>query len=68
MTVPLPRARPTDLGVRIGRLEPGPTDSIVDVADVRVGHATVWRDEPAPPAGRGVARTGVTAIVPFGAG
>ena len=31
---------------------------------VRVGHATVWRDEPDPPAGRGVARTGVTAIVP----
>jgi len=29
---------------------------------VGVGHATVWRDEPAPPAGRGVARTGVTVI------
>lgn len=29
-----------------------------------VGHVTVWRDEPEPPAGRGVARTGVTAIVP----
>ena len=68
MTPPPPRARPRDLGVRIGTLPPGPTDSIVDVADVRVGHATVWRDEPAPPAGRGVARTGVTAIVPFGAG
>ena len=27
-----------------------------------VGHATVWRDEPPPPAGRGVARTGVTVI------
>ena len=27
----------------------------------RVGHATVWRDEPA---GRGIARTGVTAILP----
>ena len=27
-----------------------------------VGHTTVWRDEPAPPAGRGVARTGVTVI------
>ncbi len=31
---------------------------------LRVGHVTVWRDEPEPPAGRGVARTGVTAIVP----
>ena len=28
-----------------------------------VGHATVWRDEPDPPTGRGIARTGVTAIV-----
>jgi D-aminopeptidase len=52
----------------IGRLPPGPTDSIVDVPNVRVGHQTVWRDEPAPPAGRGIARTGVTAIVPFGVG
>jgi D-aminopeptidase len=49
-------------------LPPGPTNSIVDVADVRVGHRTVWRDEPAPPGGRGVARTGVTAIVPFSVG
>jgi len=65
---PVPRARPRDLGVVIGRLPPGPTDSIVDVPNVRVGHRTVWRDEPAPPAGRGVARTGVTAIVPFGVG
>jgi len=29
---------------------------------VGVGHATVWRDEPPPPAGRGIARTGVTVI------
>ena len=65
---PSPRRRPRDLGIVIGRLPPGPTDSIVDVANVRVGHQTIWRDEPAPPAGRGVARTGVTAIVPFGVG
>lgn len=65
MTPPLPRPRPRDLGVRIGILPPGPTDSIVDVAHVRVGHVTIWRDEPAPPAGRGIARTGVTAVVPF---
>jgi D-aminopeptidase len=65
---PIPRARPRDLGVVIGRLPPGPTDSIVDVPNVRVGHQTVWRDEPPPPIGRGVARTGVTAIVPFGVG
>ena len=65
MTPPLPRARPRDLGVRIGILPPGPTDSIVDVTHVQVGHATVWRDELPPPDGRGVARTGVTVIAPF---
>jgi D-aminopeptidase len=65
---PVARARPRDLGVVIGRLPAGPTDSIVDVPNVRVGHQTVWRDEPPPPAGRGVARTGVTAIVPFNVG
>jgi Peptidase family S58 len=51
-------------GLRIGELEPGPTGGIGDVAGVRVGHVTVRRDEPDPPEGRGVARSGVTAIVP----
>ena len=50
--------------MQIGELEPGPTNSIADVEGVRVGHVTVWRDEPDPPEGRGVARTGVTAVVP----
>jgi D-aminopeptidase len=44
----------------------GPTASIADVPGAGVGHATVWRDEPPPPAGRGVARTGVTVIDPGG--
>ena len=56
-----PRAR--ELGVRIGGLEPAASNSIADVPGVRVGHVTVWRDEPDPPEGRGVARTGVTAVV-----
>jgi D-aminopeptidase len=43
-------------------LPAGPTASIADVPGLGVGHATVWREEPAPPAGRGVARTGVTVI------
>src|SRR4249919_478107 len=62
---PPPRSRARALGIEIGTMPPGPTNSVVDVADVSVGHATVWFDEPAPPDGRGVARTGVTAIVPF---
>ncbi len=65
---PPARARARDLGISIGLLPVGPTNSIVDVAHVRVGHATVWRDEPPPPDGRGVARTGVTVIVPYEAG
>ncbi|MSO57656.1 MAG: S58 family peptidase [Thermoleophilia bacterium] len=56
--------RPRQCGIRIGRLPTGPRNGIGDVPGVRVGHVTVWRDEPEPPAGRGVARTGVTAIVP----
>ena len=59
---PAPRTpRPRALGVRIGALEPGPENAITDVPGVRVGHVTVWRDEPD---GRGCARTGVTAILP----
>jgi D-aminopeptidase len=58
--------RARDLGIRIGVLPSGPTASISDVPGVGVGHVTVWRDEPPPPAGRGVARTGVTVIDPGG--
>ncbi len=47
-------------------LPSGPTASIADVPGLGVGHVTVWRDEPAPPVGRGVARTGVTVIDPGG--
>jgi D-aminopeptidase len=47
----------------IGTLPTGPTNSVLDVPGVGVGHATVFRDEPAPPDGRGVARTGVTCLV-----
>jgi D-aminopeptidase len=36
---------------------------VLDVAGVGVGHATVHRDEPAPPEGRGTARTGVSCLV-----
>jgi D-aminopeptidase len=58
--------RARDLGIIVGTLRAGPTASIADVPGVGVGHSTIWRDEPAPPAGRGVARTGVTVIDPGG--
>jgi D-aminopeptidase len=57
----MPRAR--DLGIVIGSLPTGPTNSVLDVPGVGLGHATVFRDEPAPPEGRGTARTGVTCLV-----
>jgi D-aminopeptidase len=50
-------ARARDDGVVVGRLPPGPLNAITDVAGVRVGHATVVRDDP-------VVRSGVTAIWP----
>ncbi len=57
-------SRLRDHGLRLGVLPAGPLNAITDVPGVRVGHVTVWRDEPDPPTGRGIARTGVTAIVP----
>ena len=65
MSAPQPRGpRLRELGLRIGRFEAGPANAITDVRSVTVGHVTVWRDEPEPPDGRGIARTGVTAVVP----
>lgn len=57
-----PRLR--ELGLHIGRFEAGAANAITDVDGVSVGHVTVWRDEPEPPDGRGIARTGVTAVLP----
>ena len=55
--------RLTDLGISIGLMPKGPTNSVLDVAGVGLGHSTVHRDEPEPPEGRGVARTGVSVLV-----
>jgi len=51
-----PRLR--DLGIALGQMAPGPLNAITDVAGVKVGYATLIRDEPK------VVRTGVTAIWP----
>src|SRR5689334_17785875 len=64
-SAPDPRGpRPRERGIVIGGLEPRPSNSIADVGGIRVGHVTIWRDEPDPPEGRGVGRSGLTAIVP----
>ena len=57
----MPRAR--EIGISIGVLPTGPTNSVLDVDGVGLGHTTLVRDEPAPPQGRGAARTGVTTLL-----
>ena len=57
---------PTDVGVRIGTLPSGPTNSVLDVPGVGLGHATVIADAEPPPHGTGIARTGVTVLDPGG--
>jgi D-aminopeptidase len=54
--------RIADLGISIGLLPSGPTGSVLDVPGVGFGHTTIWRDDPDPPDGDGVARTGVTVL------
>lgn len=57
MSDPRPRAR--ELGIRIGELQPGPHNALVDVPEVAVGHCSLIAGE-----GPAAARTGVSAIVP----
>jgi len=57
-------ARARDLGIRIGRMEPGPLNAITDVAGVQVGHVTLIRGDGPLRVGEGPVRTGVTVIVP----
>jgi len=53
---PPPRPRARVRGIEIGARPTGPTNTIIDVPGVRVGHVTRWE-------GR-TTRTGVTAVVP----
>jgi D-aminopeptidase len=57
-------ARARDLGIHIGRMEPGPLNAITDVAGVRVGHTTLIRGEGPLRVGDGPVRTGVTVVIP----
>ncbi|MGH2534757.1 MAG: P1 family peptidase [Thermomicrobiales bacterium] len=58
------RRRLRDLGIRVGRLEPGRWNAITDVAGVSVGHTTIIRGEGPLVVGQGPVRTGVTVVVP----
>jgi D-aminopeptidase len=56
--------RAGELGLRIGRLVPGPLDAITDVAGVSVGHETLISGDGPLLTGSGPVRTGVTVVVP----
>jgi len=58
------RQRAREMGITIGRYQPGPLNAITDVAGVKVGHVTLIRGEGALKPGQGPVRTGVTVIVP----
>jgi D-aminopeptidase len=58
--------RTRDLGIVIGRGQPGPGNAITDVAGVRVGHTTIIEGDGPVVVGRGPVRTGVTVVLPRG--
>ncbi len=58
------RRRPRDLGIKIGKYSPGRYNSITDVKGIRVGHKTLIEGEVGLGPGNGLARTGVTVIMP----
>lgn len=62
--MPASKPRAADLNLTFGTLQRGPSNTIVDVPGIAVGHATVsWGEPPGSP-GAGPARTGVTVVVP----
>ena len=58
--------RTRDLGIAIGREQPGPANAITDVPGVLVGQTTIIEGDGPLVTGRGPIRTGVTVIVPRG--
>ncbi|MBZ0295600.1 MAG: P1 family peptidase [Anaerolineae bacterium] len=52
-----------DLGIKPGRLTPGPLNAIIDVPGVMVGHTTLISGDGKLVEGEGPVRTGVTAVL-----
>ena len=59
-----PRQRARDLGIIVGRYQPGPLNAITDLAGVKVGHVTLIEGEGPLIPGQGPVRTGVTVLIP----
>ncbi|MDH3365760.1 MAG: P1 family peptidase [Thermoplasmata archaeon] len=57
-----PRAR--EAGIRFGEMPTGRSNSITDVAGVRVGHCTLHKGDGRLVVGEGPVRTGVTVVLP----
>lgn len=57
-----PRAR--DIGIKIGTMPTGESNSICDVPGLKVGHVTLMEGDGPLIRGKGPIRTGVTAIIP----
>ena len=58
------RATLRELGLSLGRMRPGPSDTILDVPGFRVGHVSLVEGEGPLRVGEGPVRTGVTVIAP----
>jgi D-aminopeptidase len=58
--------RTRDLGIAIGRGQPGPANAITDIGGVLVGQTTLIEGDGPLVTGQGPIRTGVTVIVPRG--
>ncbi|TAJ10266.1 MAG: S58 family peptidase [Nitrospirae bacterium] len=59
-----PRHRARDLGIAIGRYQPGPLNAITDVAGVTVGQVTLIKGQGVLKPGEGPVRTGLTVVIP----
>ncbi len=68
LSAEIPRPSAREIGIQVGRLQPGIHNSITDVKGVRVGHCSRVEDNVQIPGGTGMSsiRTGVTAILPAG--
>jgi len=60
------RATLRELGLSLGRMRPGPSNTMLDVPGFRVGHATLVSGHGPLRVGEGPVRTGVTVIMPPG--
>jgi D-aminopeptidase len=62
------RATLRELGIALGSMQPGPTNTIADVPGVRVGHFTRIFGDGRLRVGSGPVRTGISVVVPPGDG